>query len=103
FIDSRDASASSSIYWQRQVDGVFTFDPVLGPVHDLQLKAGASYYDRKLYQASAAGRGASTDLIPTLNASSEPVNVSSSSTDQAIVGYFGRLTYDYKKRYLFSA
>ncbi|GIV62115.1 MAG: SusC/RagA family TonB-linked outer membrane protein [Rhodothermaceae bacterium] len=103
FVDSRDASAFNSIYWQRQIDGVLTYDASIGRDHNLQAKLGASYYDRKLYQASASGRGASTDLVPTLNASSEPVSVWSSSTDQVILGYFSRVTYDYKQKYLLSA
>ncbi|GGZ37623.1 SusC/RagA family TonB-linked outer membrane protein [Echinicola pacifica] len=101
FIDSRDASASNSIYWQKQFDGVFSYQKYIGQ-HNLQFKVGGSYYDRKSYSASASGRGAASDLIPTLNASSEPTSVSSSLSQQVIVGYFGRVNYDFDKKYLFS-
>jgi TonB-linked SusC/RagA family outer membrane protein len=60
----------------------------------------------------ASGRGAATDLIPTLNASAEPVSVSnvnigatnfsSANSEQIIFGYFGRVNYDYKRKYLLS-
>ncbi|WP_215224944.1 SusC/RagA family TonB-linked outer membrane protein [Echinicola shivajiensis] len=101
FVDSREASASNSLYWQKQFDGVFSYQKSLG-LHNLQFKVGGSYYDRKSYVASMTGRGAASDLIPTLNASAEPTSVSSSLSQQVIVGYFGRVNYDFDKKYLFS-
>ena len=43
--------------------------------HNLNVTAGYAYYFRKEARLAAAGRGVSTDLIPTLNASSVPVSV----------------------------
>lgn len=102
FVNTRDATAAHSLYWQKQFDGVFTYTKRFG-LHNVQAKAGASYYDRRNYSLSAAGRGASTDLIPTLNAASTPVSVSSFATNQLILGYFGRITYDYDGKYLLAA
>ncbi|HCH44399.1 MAG TPA: SusC/RagA family TonB-linked outer membrane protein [Algoriphagus sp.] len=101
FIDSREASFSNSIYWQKQFDGVFTYTKSLRD-HNIQLKAGGSFYDRQNYSAFASGRGAASDLIPTLNASAEPTAVSSSQSQQRIIGFFGRANYDFNKKYLFS-
>ncbi|MBD8487363.1 TonB-dependent receptor [Echinicola sp. CAU 1574] len=101
FVDSRNASAYNSTYWQKQFDGVFSYQKVLG-LHNFQFKLGGSYYDRQNYAASASGRGAASDLIPTLNASAEPTAVSSSLSQQVIIGYFGRVNYDFDKKYLFS-
>ncbi|MDR8390773.1 TonB-dependent receptor [Aliifodinibius sp. S!AR15-10] len=103
FIDSRDASASHNLFWQREVDGVFTYTNTFGGDHNYSAKAGFSYFDRKNYNLFAAGRGAATDNIPTLNAASEETAVSSSTSHQVIAGYFGRVSYDYKQKYLFSA
>lgn len=100
FVDTRDASASHSLYLQKQFDGVLTYTKSFS-AHNFQAKGGISYYDRINYGLSAAGRGASTDLIPTLNASAEPVSVSSNTSKQVIAGYFGRITYDYNGKYLF--
>jgi TonB-linked SusC/RagA family outer membrane protein len=75
---------------------------VIAKEHDLQAVVGASYFNRKSNSLSATGSGAATDLIPTLNASALPVSVSSSSTQQVIEGYFGRVIYDYAKKYLLS-
>ncbi|MBD3627825.1 TonB-dependent receptor [Cyclobacterium sp.] len=102
FIDSRDAFASNSVFWQKQFDGVFTYRKSID-FHNFQAKAGISYFDRQSYAASGSGRGAASDLIPTLNASAEPRDVSSSHTQLRILGYFGRVTYDYDQKYLFSA
>ncbi|EOZ91514.1 TonB-dependent receptor [Indibacter alkaliphilus LW1] len=101
FVDNRPASFSNSLFWQKQFDGVFTYNKSIG-FHNFQAKAGFAYFDRQNYVASASGRGAASDLIPTLNASAEPVAVSSSASQQLILGYFGRMTYDYDKKYLFS-
>jgi TonB-linked SusC/RagA family outer membrane protein len=101
-IDSRNASESRTLRLQRQMEGVFTYDNVFSETHNLELKAGASYYDRDISALSASGRGAATDHIPTLNASAEPVNVSSEETKRRIIGGFGRLQYDYAGRYLLS-
>lgn len=102
FIDSRDASASYSDWNQSQFDAVLTYDKVLWSDHNVQAKVGLSYFNRENYNMSANGRGAASDFIPTLNASAEPTNVYSYLTQQVILGYFGRLTYDYQQKYLFS-
>lgn len=101
-IDSRNASESRTLRLQRQMEGVFTYDDVFSETHNLELKAGASYYDREISELSASGRGAASDHIPTLNASAEPVNVFSEETERRIIGGFGRLQYDYAGRYLLS-
>ncbi|MET6998149.1 SusC/RagA family TonB-linked outer membrane protein [Chitinophaga defluvii] len=101
FIDSRVASTSSSTYWQKQADAVFTYNKQLSK-HSLEANLGGSYYDRKDLSQSASGRGATTDLVPTLNASAEPVSVSSSSSSQRLIGFFGRINYNYDQKYLLS-
>ncbi|CAN5466823.1 TonB-dependent receptor [soil metagenome] len=102
FVDSRNASGSHSLYWQRQVDGVLTFSDSFADLHNLEVKAGATYYDDQTYQLSAAGRGAASDNVPTLNAAGEPTNVTSNFSELVMMGYFSRVTYDYDRRYLFS-
>ncbi|MEN7550704.1 TonB-dependent receptor [Rapidithrix thailandica] len=103
FIDSRNASASHSTYWQKQFDGIFTYNTSLNNLHNVQLKAGATYQDRKNYSLSAAGRGAATDNVPTLNAAAEPTSVSSSTSQFRTIGFFGRVLYDFDQKYLLSA
>jgi len=102
-VNTRDATASHSLFWQKQLDAVLTYSKSIATLHHLQAKVGYAFFDRKTYGLSAVGRGASSDLIPTLNASATPVNVSSSTSQQTILGYFGRLTYDYDGKYLLTA
>ena len=51
-----------------------------------------------------SGKGSEFDDIPTLNVTSkEGRDAYSNRTDYRIMSYFGRLTYDYEHRYLFTA
>ncbi|MCC5938318.1 MAG: TonB-dependent receptor [Lunatimonas sp.] len=102
FVDTRVANASTYQWRQRQADLVLSYGKTFGQSHNLDAKLGFAYFDRNINSMSASGRGASTDLIPTLNASSEPTSVNSSITDQVILGYFGRVNYDFDQKYLFS-
>jgi TonB-linked SusC/RagA family outer membrane protein len=102
FVDTRVANASTYQWRQRQADLVLSYGKTFGQSHNLDAKLGFAYFDRNINSMSASGRGASTDLIPTLNASSEPTSVNSSITDQVILGYFGRINYDFDQKYLFS-
>ncbi len=102
YVTTRNASGSNSRWNQYQADAVFSYVKSIASAHNFEAKVGFSYYSRQQSSLSANGRGASTDLIPTLNASSEPTSVSSSISDQIILGYFGRINYDYKQKYLLS-
>ena len=97
---TRVATVSNSKWFQTQADAVLTYTKLLGSAHNVEAKAGFSYYGRKISTFNATGQGATTDLIPTLNASATYPLVSSTISDQIILGYFGRLNYDYKQRYL---
>ena len=102
YVTSRNASGSNSRWRQYQADGVFSYIKSISGAHNFDAKAGFSFYSRQQASLSASGRGASTDLIPTLNAAGEPTAVNGSISDQVIVGYFGRINYDYKQKYLLS-
>lgn len=102
YVTTRNANASNTRWRQYQADAVFTYVKSIASSHNLEAKAGFSYFSREQLSLSASGRGASTDLIPTLNASGEPTAVNSSMSDQVIVGYFGRVNYDYRQKYLLS-
>ena len=95
YVDSRIASAGNARWRQAQADGVFSYNKTFSTVHNLDAKAGISFFDRRSSNLSASGRGASTDLIPTLNASGEATAVSSTITDQTILGYFASANYNY--------
>ena len=97
----RPASASYSKWWQTQADAVLTYNKDFTD-HHLNVMAGYSYYFKSSYGMSASGDGALTDLIPTLNAVSNYKHMTSNLSKQIMLGYFGRINYNYKQRYLLS-
>ncbi len=99
---TRTATASDSRSLQTQADAVFSYTKSIASNHNLDAKAGFSYFKRSNYSFAATGQGASTDLIPTLNASGQLVSMSSTLSDQVILGYFSRINYDFQRKYLLS-
>ncbi|MBN8822344.1 MAG: TonB-dependent receptor [Spirosoma sp.] len=102
YITSRAATGLYGKRTQYQADGVFSYAKLIQGVHNVEVKLGFSYYQRDTTGLSAAGQGASSDLIPTLNASATPVSVSGYESRQVLVGYFSRINYDYMDKYLVS-
>jgi TonB-linked SusC/RagA family outer membrane protein len=102
FVTTRTASSSYSKMTQTQADAIFNYEKSFGLNHNLNATAGFTYFGRSRMSLSASGRGAATDLIPTLNASAVPVSVNGNVSDFGMLGYFGRINYDYNQKYLFS-
>jgi TonB-linked SusC/RagA family outer membrane protein len=102
FDTSRNASASFSQNFSPQFNGVFNYTKEFKD-HDLNLMGGFSYFARNNDSFRGAGNGAATDLIPTLNASALPTSVSGEEVQHLLLGYFSRVTYSYKQKYLFNA
>ncbi|RIH65517.1 SusC/RagA family TonB-linked outer membrane protein [Mariniphaga sediminis] len=100
FVDSREASGLFSKWGQQQFDATLSYDNIFMDKHNVKVKLGVSYFEKENRSLSASGKGAATDLIPTMNASAEPVSVYSYGSEQVVFGYFGRITYDFEKRYL---
>ncbi len=101
WIRTRSASSGYSDYITTQADAYFSYNKNISK-HNIDATAGVSYYGRNSFSLSASGNGAATDIIPTLNAVSTMTAMSSSLSDQVITGYFGRINYDYDRRYLVS-
>lgn len=102
-VDSRNAESSQLTWWQRQFDAVVSYYKTVGKDHTFQFDGGFSYYDRQRFRLRAVGQNAATNNIPTLNASASPITTFSDHTQLRILGYFGRLNYDFKAKYLLSA
>ncbi len=99
-ITSRVATNAVNRWNQRQADAVVNYVRDFGGVHNLEAKVGFSYFSRAYNTFNATGQGSSTDLIPTLNASATYTTVSSTISNLLLLGYFGRLNYDYRQKYL---
>ena len=102
YITTRNANSDTYRWRQYQADAVFNYIKSINENHNLDITAGYAYYFRKESRLAASGRGASTDLVPTLNASSVPVSVSSSITERAMQGIFARIGYARRHRCLFA-
>ncbi len=102
FVATRNASSTYSKMMQKQADAVFSYVNTFATDHNIDVKAGFSYFGRQNYALSASGQGAATDLIPTLNAAATPTAVGGSISDQVILGYFGRVNYNFRQKYLLS-
>ena len=97
----RNASGAFSKLLQKQVDAALSYTKDLN-AHHVDFKGGFSYFGTMSSTLNASGKGAATDLIPTLNASATAVSVAGTETNQLIFGYFGRINYDYDEKYLLS-
>ena len=99
---TRSASSSYSKQTQYQTNAILDYEKSFATNHNLDWMVGLSYIGIQDFSLSAAGNGAATDLIPTLNASSTPTSVSGSQSGQKLLGYFSRINYNYKQKYLLS-
>ena len=100
--DTRSASESRRGYKQEGADAVFSYIKSFNRKHNIDVTAGYSYLKTEETSFSASGRGAATDIIPTLNASAIPVGVSSARTYYTYMGFVGRVNYNYMQKYLLS-
>ncbi len=89
---------------------IATFEPYINYIknifnedHSLNVTAGLSYTEFKNKSLSAGARGASTDKIHTLNAAPDKYDATTSINTEVLAGTFGRLSYSYLNKYLFSA
>lgn len=101
---NRNASANHNLDRHTQLDAVLNYTRTLATDHHFGLMLGASYIDDYSYRMSGSGYGAPTDYITTLNATvAETQRTSTTESTDVLMSYFGRLNYDYNKKYLFSA
>jgi TonB-linked SusC/RagA family outer membrane protein len=100
----RNASAKHNLDKQAQLDAVLNYTKSIAEMHHFNLMIGSSYINDYSYSMSGSGYGAPTDYIPTLNATEASTQrTSTTESTNVLMSYFGRLNYDYNKKYLFSA
>lgn len=86
-----------------KLDAYLSFDDTFNNTHSLAAMLGYSYQvtDNKTFSASA--NGASSDRVPTLTAGPNKTGADSNFEEEVLIGYFGRVSYDYLKKYLLAA
>lgn len=102
FSGLRTTEAEFGELGRTKLDAYATYDDSFSQ-HSLSAMAGYSYQitDRKEFSASATG--ASSDKVPTLTAGPNKTGANSNFEKEVLIGYFGRLSYDFRKKYLLSA
>ncbi|MDD4711817.1 MAG: SusC/RagA family TonB-linked outer membrane protein [Bacteroidales bacterium] len=102
FADRR-ASAEHNMDLHFQYDATLTYSKSIEK-NNFSAMLGLNYTNDPSFSMSGSGYGAPTDYIPTLNATTkESQTVSTTYYENKMASVFGRVTYDYNKRYLFSA
>lgn len=101
---NRNASAAHNLDTHLQGDGLLNYEKTIQDKHHINLMLGTSYIKDYSFDMSGSGYDAPTDYIPTLNATAATTQrVSTTESNDVLMSYFGRLNYDYAKKYLFSA
>ncbi|WP_188505822.1 SusC/RagA family TonB-linked outer membrane protein [Parapedobacter pyrenivorans] len=103
FSGLRTTKASFGELDRTKLDAYLSYDQSFGSAHSVSGMAGYSYQvtDNKAFSASATG--ASSDKVPTLTAGPNKTGADSKFEKEVLIGYFGRLSYDYQKKYLLMA
>jgi len=83
-----------------QAEGVLTYDKTFAENHHINVVGGISQIHVTDLDSQSEAEGASTDLIQTLNAAPLKLEASTSRSEDLLLGMFGRLTYDFSKKYL---
>lgn len=102
FGGSRPSETYFSQDTQKKLEAYFSYDKRFDK-HSISAVAGYSYLNFNFKDVLAKAWGASTDKIQTLNAAPTKVDASSEKHEDVLIGYFGRLNYDFNKKYLISA
>ena len=101
--NTRTASNTVNRLSQQQLEGIFTYTKSVANIGNFQAKLGASNYNRTIKAFNATGKGSPSDYAQTLDASPILVSSYSNETQLKLNSVFGRLNYDYQRRYLLTA
>lgn len=100
----RRASANHNMDLHYQYDAVVNYTNSINNIHNFNLMAGTNFIYDSWFRMSGSGYGGASDYIETLNGTApDSQKVSTTMEEKKMNSYFGRLTYDYNRRYLFSA
>ena len=102
FNTSRPAKYSSLETTRKQLEATLGYSKSYKD-HNLNLLVGASRIEDGNFLSLISGSGSGTDNIGTLNAASTILDASTIKSSSLLVGYFGRASYDYMRKYIFSA
>lgn len=99
-----DARINTNELLRTNVNGYFSWDNSFGS-HNFNAVLGAENTTTTISNVNISARGFATDDLLTENFSggdSETFNINNNKNKRAIVGFFGRLNYDYNSKYYVS-
>lgn len=100
--NSGEVRAINNLTWGNET--FLTLDKNFGENHNFGALAGFSFQDWQYERTGLDGMFFSSDNITTLNGAgtidNQDVNI---TTEHSLLSYFGRVSYDYKGKYLFEA
>jgi TonB-linked SusC/RagA family outer membrane protein len=104
FNTTRPATFSFDRTVQTQLNAFLNYSTTIGGKHNLDAMIGAESFDQKFLSSQVSGTGAPTDDIPTVNASTifAPGSNFSSKSEYRIISNFGRINYNFDRRFLLS-
>ncbi|MEX0598224.1 MAG: SusC/RagA family TonB-linked outer membrane protein, partial [Candidatus Paceibacterota bacterium] len=102
FNTSRPARSELNRSMQSSVNGRLTHNIQFSESHNLTTMVGFDFLYIDEQDLRAAARGGPTDIITTLNARPDLLDAYSFNREESLFGMFGRLSYDYKSKYLVS-
>jgi TonB-linked outer membrane protein, SusC/RagA family/TonB-dependent outer membrane receptor, SusC/RagA subfamily, signature region len=100
FDGSRPSSSNLTDEERQKLETYFSYNKTFKENHSLSAVAGYSYQRYKYKYLNASAKDASSDKIPTLNAGPTKTDASTIMNEDVMIGYFGRIMYDYKKKYM---
>ncbi|WP_270087834.1 SusC/RagA family TonB-linked outer membrane protein [Sphingobacterium sp. SYP-B4668] len=86
-----------------KLDTYLNYTKSFNTKHNLSVMAGYTYQKSDRKYLDAAADGGSSDKIPTLGVAPNKKKADTKLEQIVLLGYFGRLNYDYDKKYLLSA
>ena len=106
YVRNRETTAKFERNFAQTYNAVLNFTHTFARDHNVNLMLGMEYYDNNKRGFEAKGSGAPTDDFADLGLTSNKEGkrtIDSWHEQYRILSYFGRLNYDYKGKYLFSA
>lgn len=89
--------------WERsKLEAYLSYTKTFNEAHSISVMGGYSYQKNDYNDLEAAVSGGSSDNTPTLTAGPTKTKADSKIEREILIGFFGRLNYDYMKKYMLS-
>jgi len=96
-------SSWSETYNNWGIQNTLTYDDTFFKHHNVNVMLGQSADETKTYRANLSATGWPLESVPTLNLSTTPTLASTVRYIVRTASFFGRLSYNYSDKYLFTA